>query len=196
MQAGLRRVPLTNEMHLCAIMKSGASRCTTATVAARKPTGSFTSQSARLCPTRSGPPLSSATSWLPTRTSSRERYFEGRCTFNFYYFFSPADSSRGSVGYRSQPDDDSRLLALLQSRRRQLQVNFPEQLCLRFIILSQGARNQVGLSADLTVPRRWPAGGRQTYLELLQNNRNQYQNVKHLYFQSRGACAGPDRCHL
>ena len=81
------RVPLTNEMHLCAIMKSGASRCTTATVAARKPTGSFISRSARLCPTRSGPRQSSATSWLPTRTSSRERYLEGRCTFNFYYFF-------------------------------------------------------------------------------------------------------------
>ena len=122
--------------------------------------------------------------------------FGGKMHFQLLLLFSPADSSRGSVGYRSQPDDDSRLLALLQSRRRQLQVNVPGQDCLRFTILCQGARNQVGLSADLTVPRRWPAGGRQTYLELLQDNRIQYQNVKHLYFQSRGACAGPDRCHL
>ena len=49
-------------------------RCTTATVTARRLIGSCTSQSARRCPTRLDPLQSSATSWLPTRILSRARY--------------------------------------------------------------------------------------------------------------------------
>ena len=90
------------------------------------------------------------------------------CMFK-YTPFSPADPHRGSISDRSQSDDNTCLLAVLQPCRRQLQVILHNNIAWDLPFFSKGAQNQAGPSADLIVPRRWREGGRLTYIRNLGN---------------------------